>query len=156
MMILRRIALFIACCLWMVCSQAAEVFHDASGHTINASQFKNKWVIINYWAPWCDICLREIPELNNFYLHNKNKNVLIYGVNYDHPDAAELKQSASTLGISYPVLVEDPNHLWDLGYFDVIPVTFVINPQGKIARKIIGPTTEEVLLEIIHSPQQNS
>jgi len=146
---LNRIIVSLIFTLAVSCLQAQPVFHDTQGNTITPIQFKDKWVVINYWASWCDICLREIPELNNFYRHTKDKNVLMYGVNYDRLPATELSQAMNMAGISYPVFIEDPAKIWGFADADVIPVTYVINPQGKIAKRIVGPTTEMDLNNII-------
>jgi thiol-disulfide isomerase/thioredoxin len=146
---LTKVVLALFFSLTLMCANAGTTFHDAHGNKIKASQFNGKWVIINYWASWCNICLNEIPEFNNFYKKVKNKNVLIYGVNYDHLTGDDLTQAMSAADIQYPVLVEDPTSIYNLGDFGVVPVTFVINPQGKIVKKIIGPTTENALMDII-------
>ncbi len=146
---LTKIILALFFSLALVCANAGTAFHDARGNNIKTSQFNGKWVIINYWASWCDICLNEIPEFNNFYKKVKNKNVLVYGVNYDHLTGDDLTQAMNSAGIQYPVLVEDPTSIYNFGYFYVVPVTYVINPQGKIAKKIVGPTTESALMDII-------
>lgn len=149
------LALFFS--LMFVCAHAANIdFHDSQGKVIKSSDFKGKWVIINYWASWCDICLREVPEFNKLYKNNKDKNILIFGVNYDHLTSDDLATAMANADIHYPVLIEDPTSMWNFGYFDVVPVTFVINPQGKIAERIVGPTTEYALMNIIHSAKSSS
>lgn len=135
---------------FQVNSASDKYFHDARGNAISSSDFKGKWVIVNYWATWCDICMTEVPELNQFYKNN-SKNVLLFGVNYDHLTSDDLRQAINSFDIKYPVLVEDPTSLWNFGYFDVVPVTFVINPQGKVVKRILGAVTDAQLSEIIRS-----
>jgi thiol-disulfide isomerase/thioredoxin len=139
------------------CSAAPAVdLHDSEGRAINMATFKNKWVIVNYWADWCDSCIAEMPELNNFYQHNKDKNILMYGVNYDQLPLPTLKRSMRKTGIDFPVLLEDPNALWKLGYIDAIPVTFIISPEGYVVKKIIGPNTEVSLQTQLNTILSNS
>lgn len=128
-------------------------FSDTFGDNIPLSKLKGKWVIINYWADWCDGCIAEVPELNSFYLHNKDKNILIYGVNYDQLPVDSLKISIQKIGISFPVLTEDPNSVWGLGAINMLPVTFIINPEGKIAKTIVGPSTEQSIKQILYELQ---
>ncbi len=142
--------------LFLSCAQSASTFHLAAGGKVSADFFKNKWVIVNYWASWCDICLNEIPELNNLYQHNQDKDILIYGVNYDHLILGELDQAIATARIAFPVLVEDPKVFWNLDSSDVVPVTYIINPHGRVVKKIVGPTSEAALLNTILFFKNNS
>lgn len=153
-MTLQRIVLFVFCNLFLSFAQASPVFHDINGRSVDVADLKNKWVIINYWASWCDACLNEIPELNNFYNHNTSKNVAIYGVNFDHLATNELVQASNDSGIRFPVLIDDPSLIWQVGNTDVLPVTYIINPSGKVVKKFIGPTTEQALLESLQTLQQ--
>ena len=133
------------------CAVQAMVLHDSQGNVINSSQFKGKWIIINYWAGWCDGCIKEIPELNNFYRNNKNQNVLLFGVNYDQLSFDVLRQAVQRLHIKFPVLAEDPNTLWNFGDISIIPVTYIINPQGKVVKKILGANTEQSLTDTLNA-----
>ncbi len=132
-------------------SYMAFSFHDATGRFIPISEFKNKWIIVNYWADWCDSCIEETPELNNFYKNNHDSNILIVGVNYDRLPNPVLRQAIQRTGILFPVLQEDPAEVWRLGEVTVLPTTFIINPDGDVVRKIIGPNTEQSLLKIVHN-----
>jgi peroxiredoxin len=135
------------------CSQGDPVFHDMKGNTIQRSQLKGKWVVVNYWAAWCPSCVQEVPELNDFYKHTKNKNVVMFGVNFDQLQKAELKQAVSSLNIQFPVLVEDPNPYWSLGDINVLPTTFILNPQGKVVKTLYGGNTEEGLMDALRAAQ---
>ncbi len=132
-------------------AQIVGQFHDAQGRLIKMSDLRGKWVIINYWADWCGGCIEEIPELNRFYEHNKDKNIVIFGVNYDQLPPVYLQQSMRQIGIEFPVLLEDPRVAWQLGDVSVLPTTFIVNPQGDVMRKIIGPNTEQSLLKVVQN-----
>jgi thiol-disulfide isomerase/thioredoxin len=126
---------------------AKPVFHDTQGNVID---FGNKWVVVNYWAPWCGICFKEIPELNSYYQNNKASDVVFVGVNYDHLPKDKLKQAIQKMDIQFPVLLEDPKNIYGFGELEILPTTFIINPKGKVAKTIIGPNTEESLNDAIN------
>lgn len=154
---LQKIALVFLCSLITIsCSKGGPVLHDADGHPVQAVKLKDKWLIVNYWAAWCGSCIKEIPELNRFYQDNQDKNILIYGVNYDQLPMASLKEAILQTNIQFPVLSDDPNQLWQLGEVSVLPMTFIINPQGEVVKKIVGPSTEEALASIVHNLQISS
>jgi thiol-disulfide isomerase/thioredoxin len=147
----KSVTCFLLSAILLLCSQSALSFHDSTGRIFTSSEFKDKWVIVNYWADWCDSCIAEIPELNKFYKNNKDGNIVMVGVNYDRLPNPMLRQAIDKTGILFPVLQEDPAQLWQLGEISVLPTTFVISPDGVVAHKIIGPNTEQSLLKIVHN-----
>jgi len=138
----------------MNCAQSETFLHDIQGNAIPISSLKGKWIIINYWADWCDSCVEEIPELNQFYQNNQDKNIVILGVNYDHMPITELQAAIHKMNIAYPVILEDPASVWPVSEFDALPATFIIGPNGKIMKKIMGENTEESLLTDLHELQK--
>ncbi|MDR3478300.1 MAG: TlpA disulfide reductase family protein [Gammaproteobacteria bacterium] len=154
----RKIVLVILCVLSvtvMSCSNGDPVFHDTTGNPVQLKKMRGKWIIINYWAAWCSGCVREIPELNHFYKSNQDKNVMLYGVNFDQLPLENLKDAMARTDIHFPVIVEDPNAVWHLGEIPVLPATFIINPKGKVVKEIYGTNSEESLNEVLQDLQKN-
>lgn len=143
---MRCFLLWLSCCLLFSCSSQEPVFHDTEGNTVTLSQLKGKWVVINYWAAWCDNCMAEIQELNQFYQHQHQNQVELYSVNYDSlPSTQQLKTAIDNARIQFPTLTTDPSQSWHLGDITAIPMTFIINPDGKVVKAILGPNTDESL-----------
>lgn len=143
--------LFIICLLIFTivgCSSEQPTFHDNHGKKIQFSKLHGKWIIINYWASWCHSCVKEIPQLNSFYQHHKN-NVIVLGVNYDLITGEALKKAIKKLHIIYPVLTADPRNVLHLKDPGIIPITYVINPQGQCVRRLLGPQTEKKLNKVM-------
>lgn len=146
----RKIFLFLLCSLFIFFSQQSNAaLQDTQGKTIPLSQLTGKWIIVNYWAAWCDICVQEIPELNRFYKNNHDKNIYLLGVNYDDLPLTTLKETVRQMHIEFPVLTENPSQIWGLDGIEAIPVTFIISPAGKVVKKILGPNTEQSLHETL-------
>ena len=155
MRLLRHVICILSCAILVTaCSQNETVFHDTRAQTVQLSTLKGKWVIINYWAEWCHACVVEVAEFNKFSEHNSNKNILLYGVNYDHLTGDALDEAVKKLKMKFPVIVEDPNQAWQLGDMEVLPTTFIIDPNGKVAKKIVGVSTEKSLSEALKSAQE--
>lgn len=131
------------------CSNQQTKITLADASTLTQSQLKGKWVIINYWADWCESCVREIPELNHFYLGNKNR-IIVLGVNYDQLPQPELQNAIKKSKILFPVTTKNPQKLWGLDNTTVLPTTFIIDPEGKLTKKIEGPTTEQTFQKIVY------
>lgn len=148
---MKKILIFICSVLLSAHAYAATMLHDANGNTFSTDSLKGKWVIINYWADWCDICIKEIPELNKFYRHNAGKNVVIYGVNYDQLQGDDLRDAIKRSKIAFPSLLDDPRSVWSLrGNLDVLPTTFIIDPNGRMVKMIIGASTEQSLRQALN------
>ena len=117
---------------------AEPVLHDIHGQKIFFSTLRGKWVLINYWASWCQSCLEEIPELNRFYEQNKHKNIALFAVNYDALPPELQHQLVKQYHIQYPALLRDPADALHLGEIQAVPVTFIFNPAGKLSNTLYG------------------
>src|SRR5210317_1251058 len=97
--------------LLMALPAAAEkvdfTLKDLYGKSVSLSDFRGKWVIVNYWATWCPPCLDEIPDLVSLYEDNLDS-VVVLGVNYEEVNQAYLKEFVDSHLISYPVVRSEP------------------------------------------------
>ena len=132
----------------MISLNAAAVLHPIQGKDIPFSELQGKWVLINYWASWCQPCLDEIPELNRFYDNNKNK-MALFAVNYDMLPDKKQQQLTRYYNIHYPALKKDPAESLHLGDIRGVPVTFVFNPQGQLTETLYGGQTANYLNSLI-------
>jgi hypothetical protein len=89
----------------------------------------------------------EISELNRFYQHNKDHNVMVFGVNYDARTLREQQRLVAEFDIHYPGLQRTVAKALHLGSINVVPVTFVLNPQGALSTTLYGGQTVESLHE---------
>ena len=115
---------------------------DAPTQTIRRADMLGKVWILNVWASWCDACRDEHPHLVEFA---KTKAAPIYGLDYkDQREPAQ--QWLADRGNPYDASLFDANGRVgiDFGVYGV-PETFVIDKQGVIRFKQIGPVTPEVL-----------
>lgn len=152
---MRYIALFILLplCLFLAgCSSKPPALYNKQGRLWTLSQFKGNWVVLNYWAAWCESCRKEIPQLNAFY-KQEPKQVALIGVNYDGIPVSGLKTVVNKLDIKYPVLATNPAKHFKLPTIPALPVTFIINPQGKIVKTLYGPNTVKKLDSLMASLQ---
>jgi len=124
----------------VACSSQPDA-KDSEGNAIRLSNYKGKWVVINYWATWCKPCLKEIPALNDLYRKNKSK-LVVLGVSYDKLTNTEINDVVKKLSIQYPMLSSFPIDKLGITQLSVLPITFIINPEGKLTKTLKGPQTE--------------
>lgn len=127
---------------------AETILHPYTGNPILFSTLKGKWVFINYWASWCEPCLNEISELNQFYDAHQDK-VALFAVNYDGVSATKQKKLVSQYQIHYPALAQDPAGALHLEDIRGIPVTFVFSPKGQLVHTLYGAQTAKQLTQLI-------
>jgi peroxiredoxin len=119
-------------------SEAPEIaLNTPAGDVLKLSSLRGKYVLIDFWASWCGPCRRENPNVIKTYARFKEKGFEIYGVSLDKDRQAWLK------AIEADQLTW--KHVSDLQYWNSvaaqayqvssIPMTFLLDPQGKIVAK---------------------
>ena len=114
---------------------------DQHGNLVSAKSLDKQWLVVNYWAVWCGPCRREIPELNALSQSLQGQGVRVLGVNFDNLQGEELSAAAQTLGIAFPVLAQDPAPRFALPRSQGLPVTYIIDDQGKLREQLMGEQT---------------
>lgn len=127
---------------------------DQHGATVSAADLKSRWLIINYWAQWCAPCRTEIPEFNALATELDGQNVAVLGVNFDALQGDALKKATDEFAITFTVLAQDPAARLALERNDVLPVTYIIDPQGVVRERLLGEQTKTGLLEHLARLQQ--
>lgn len=119
---------------------------SAPDQTIAAKDLIGQVWLLNVWASWCVACRIEHPHLVELA---KTKQVPIYGLNYKDKSAAAMAWLGN-FGNPYVASIVDGDGLVgiDLGVYGV-PETFVVDKEGLIRYKQIGPVTPEALRDTI-------
>jgi thiol-disulfide isomerase/thioredoxin len=121
------------------------ILKDTAGKVHALSQYKGKWVIVNYWATWCPPCLEEVPDLVALYDSRKNKDVLVLGVVFDFESVTEVNEYVDDMLMSYPIVLGDDAVMQQIGSAEVLPTTFIYNPQGVMVKIKRGKVTKQYL-----------
>ena len=119
-------------------------FYDMQGVTHKFSDYKGKWILVNYWATYCPPCRAEIPDIEEFYRKNKSKFVVL-GMDAGGTDDASIKAFKKDMDITYPLIPAQESTLLAFGVVMAIPTSYIINPQGEIIDKYVGLITYDDL-----------
>ncbi len=117
---------------------------DTSGNLISPAKYRNKYLLIDFWASWCWPCLAEIPDVKKVYAQFSNKNLVVLGVSLDSNKDQWLR-AVKKYAIPWTQVSELKG--WD-GFLpknlDIrsIPQYYLVDPQGKFV--LMGASIQEV------------
>ena len=118
------------------------------GKTFDLAAHRGKWVIVNYWATWCVPCIKEMPDISRFVAAHKN--VAAIGLAYEDSEPADIKAFLAKHPVVYPIAqVTLDKPVKDFDEPRGLPTTYLISPDGKVAKHIVGPVTEASLEALI-------
>ncbi|MEI2664791.1 redoxin domain-containing protein [Rossellomorea sp. LJF3] len=122
------------------------------GEEVKLSDYKGKKVILNFWATWCPPCKAEMPHMEQYYEKNaKKENVEILAVNLTSQDDGEkaVQQFVDGYELTFPILMDEKGDIGDEYRAFTIPTTYMIDTNGLIQHKIVGPMNEEMMGKMV-------
>ena len=129
---------------------------ELAGETLDGSQldiadWQGKPIVVNLWASWCGPCRSEASELENSYLQFKDQGVEFLGLN-TRDGLAAANAFNERFKVSYPSIRDKDGQLTlvfgNLGPA-ATPSTIILDSQGRVAARILGPTTESELRVVL-------
>jgi len=114
---------------------------------------RGKWVIVNFWATWCSPCIKEMPDISRFVTSRSDVGAI--GLAYGEEEPADIRAFIAKHPVQYPIAaVPTDNKLPGFGAPKALPTTYLIAPDGSIAKKFMGPITMEELEKVITAGAQ--
>jgi cytochrome c biogenesis protein CcmG, thiol:disulfide interchange protein DsbE len=112
---------------------------DAAGE-LDLESLRNKAVVVNFWASWCQPCKEEAPYFERVWRERRAEGVVFVGL--DSKDFREdARGFAEDFGLTFPLAYDGPGDVSEDYGVGGYPETFVIDRQGRVVDAIVGPVT---------------
>lgn len=124
-----------------------------AGEQVKLSELKGKKVVLNFWATWCPPCKAEMPHMENYYNNNKDKeNVEILAVNLTNSEnqgEKAVQKFIDAYNITFPIPLDEQGIVGEAYQAFRIPMTYMLNTDGTIGHKIVGPMDEAIMEQLV-------
>lgn len=135
-------------------ASTSPIIIDINNNQIDFASLKNKWILVNFWASWCEPCINEISEFNQLSIKYKNT-IKIFAVNYDALNQIQQKKAAKKYAIKYQSILQSSAENLNLGDVSVVPTTYIFNAEGKMVTTLYGGQTVASIEKTLQKLEQN-
>ena len=101
------------------------------GNEQRLQDYRGKWVLVNFWATWCPPCLEEVPDLVSLHEAHKKTDLVVIGVALDSSEKS-VREFVAKRHVSYSVVLGDYDMAKQVGEVEVLPTSYLYNPQGEL------------------------
>ena len=108
------------------------------GNLEGLDDYKDKVVVLNFWATWCAPCLEEMLTFERLYRRYRSQGLTVLAVSLDKGNSEKVKNFTDANNFTFPVLL-DSEGIAEKRYPSLtIPFTYVIDKKGRIAARVDG------------------
>jgi len=115
------------------------------GKVVSSNSFKNKVLLITFFATWCPPCRQEIPTLIELQREYGAKGFSVIGLSVDEGGPRIVARLVRQEKINYPVLMADRATARAFGGIAGIPTSFLVNRKGHVVKKYPGYVPHDLL-----------
>lgn len=128
-------------------------FPGLDGQELDVARWRGRPLLVNFWATWCPPCVKELPEINQFYNEAKGKGWQVLGLAVDQPDP--VKAFLKKTPLDFAIALAGPEGLSlvrELGNpAGGLPFSLVFDETGEISWRRLGVTRLEELRQLARS-----
>jgi thiol-disulfide isomerase/thioredoxin len=121
----------------------------SNGSPLSLASLRGHVVVLNFWATWCEPCRREIPLLNALESGYSSQGLNVVGVSLDKEGWTAITPFLAGQAATYSITAGTDDIAAAFGGVSALPVTFIIDRNGVIAAKVLGPIGAGVHDELI-------
>ena len=109
------------------------------GGRASLTDHRDKLVVLNFWATWCQPCVLEMPSLEALWQRYRARGLVVVGVSVDRGSPRSLLEPyVRNLKLTFPILL-DPDSKTSNGWrVTALPATFIVRPGGDVAGMAVG------------------
>ena len=109
------------------------------GGRASLTDHRDKLVVLNFWATWCQPCTVEMPSLEALWRRHRDRGLVVVGVSVDRgAPRALLEPYVRNLKLTFPILLDPDSKTSDRWRVTALPATFLVRPGGEVAGMAMG------------------
>ena len=114
------------------------VLMDLKGKEEQLQSYKDKLILVNFWASWCGPCNEEAPSMEEMYQKLHSQGLDVVGISIDH-HTGEVEKFVKQYSITFPVLLDTNENVASSYGITGVPETFILDSHYKLIKHVIGP-----------------
>jgi peroxiredoxin len=112
---------------------------DLQGRTVRLSALRGKVVVLNLWATWCPPCVEEMPSMERLWTSLQGDGFALLAVSQDEEGRHAVEPFVERMRLTFPILLDPEHQVGDRYEVWGYPETFVIDRNGYVVERVIGP-----------------
>lgn len=112
---------------------------DTKGNKVSLSDLRGKVVLVNFWATWCPPCIEEMPSMERLNEVIAGDDFVLLAINTEKNGRSIVPAFLEKTPYTFPILYDDQGVVQKRYGVFKFPESFIINKDGTVAEKIIGP-----------------
>ena len=116
---------------------------DTQGNTVRLSAYKDKVVLLDFWATWCTPCKAAMPWMNELSTKYAGDGLVVLGISMDTGGWPVIKPFTEKMQITYPILLGTPRVAYLYGDVDSLPLAFFVDRSQRVAGIHLGAASRK-------------
>ena len=132
-------------------------FTDTTGKLYRLSDLKGKWVLVNFWAPWCPPCWKELPDLDD--LQKQRGDIVVIGIAMDYNTVDSVEYLLKKHNVNFPIVMggksrDANNPIKQVGPVPFYPTSYLYAPDNQMVMVKMGMVDQDAINQFIYGYQQ--